>query len=161
MVKMDSNKENDMLSKMEELISSKLNAFEQRMERTQRELSQSQISVIQTQLTSDNYSFRKKGNEEQHKVNSQVLEKMKEADGYLRETSRDSTGEASLMAQRKISEGIDILSHRQKLVKLADSSEHGWKVVQEYEAHPLAEDSDDENLSCSTESGPQGETGET
>ena len=141
---MDSNKENDMLSKMEELISSKLNAFEQRMERTQRELSQSQISVIQTQLTSDNYSFRKKSNEEQHKVNSQVLEKMKEADGYLRETSRDSTGEASLMAHRKISEGIDILSHRQKLVKLADSSEHGWKVVQEYEAHPLAEDSDDE-----------------
>lgn len=126
-----------MLSKMEELISFKLNAFDQRMERTQREISQSLISVIQTQLTSDNYSFRKKGN-------SQVLEKMKEADGYLRETSRDSTGEASLMAQRKISEGIDILSHRQKLVKLADGSEHGWKVVQEYEAHPLAEDSDDE-----------------
>ena len=75
--------------------------------------------MIQTQLTSDNYSFRKNGNEEQHKVNSQVLEKMKEADGYLRETSRDSTGEASLMAHRKISEGIDILSHRQKLVKLA------------------------------------------
>ena len=142
---MDSSKENDMLSKMEEVISSKLNAFDQRMERTQREISQSQTSVIQTQLTSDNYSFRKKGNEEQHKVNSQVLEKMKETDGYLRETSRDSTGEASLMADGKISsESIDILSHRQTLVKLADGSEHGWKVIQEYEAHPLAEDSDDE-----------------
>jgi hypothetical protein len=34
--------------------------------------------------------------------------------------------------------------HCQKLLKLADSSEHGWKVVEEYEAHPLAENSDDE-----------------
>ena len=39
---------------------------------------------------------------------------------------------------------MDIISHRQKCIKLADSSEHGWRVVQEYEAHPLAENSDDE-----------------
>jgi hypothetical protein len=27
---------------------------------------------------------------------------------------------------------------------MADSSEHGWKVVQEYTSNPLAEDSDDD-----------------
>ena len=71
---------------------------------------------------------------------------MREADGYIQDTGagRDNTSESALMAHRKISEGIDILSHHQKLVKLADSSEHGWKIVQEYEAQPLAEDSDDE-----------------
>ena len=69
---------------------------------------------------------------------------MQEAAGHIQDTSRDNLGESALMAHRKISEGIDILLHRQKLVKLADSSEHGWKVVQEYEANPLADDSEDE-----------------
>ena len=36
------------------------------------------------------------------------------------------------------------MAHRQKLIKLADSSELGWRVVTEYEANPLASDSDDE-----------------
>ena len=69
---------------------------------------------------------------------------MREADGHIQDVSRDTSGEAALMAHKKVSEGIELLSHRQKLVKLADSSEQGWKVVQEYEANPLAEDSDDE-----------------
>ena len=100
---------NDLLSQMDRLISSKLNAFEQRMESTQRNLSQSQISAIQEKLSaSDNFTFRKKGNEEQFKVNSQVLNKMQEAAGHIQDTSRDNTGEAALMAHRKISEGIDI-----------------------------------------------------
>ena len=34
--------------------------------------------------------------------------------------------------------------NRQKLVKLADSTDLGWRVVQEYESKPLADDSDDE-----------------
>jgi len=38
----------------------------------------------------------------------------------------------------------DMIRHRQKLVQLADSSELGWRVVSEYEANPLASDSDDE-----------------
>ena len=43
-----------------------------------------------------------------------------------------------------IYEGKDILQHRQKLVKLADKSEVGWKLVDEYESHELADDSEDE-----------------
>ncbi|XP_060566448.1 inter-alpha-trypsin inhibitor heavy chain H3-like [Ruditapes philippinarum] len=70
--------EKEMLSRIEALINSKFETFEQRMSDTQKELSQSQ------------------------------------------------------------------LSHRQKCIKLTDSSEHGWNVVNEYEAHPLADNSDDE-----------------
>ena len=47
-------------------------------------------------------------------MNSQVLIKLQEAAGHIQDTSRDNTGEAALMAHRKIFEGIDILSHRQK-----------------------------------------------
>ena len=37
-----------------------------------------------------------------------------------------------------------MLNHRQKIIQLADSSELGWRLVKEYEAHPIASDSDDE-----------------
>lgn len=46
--------------------------------------------------------------------------------------------------KRKITEGMDLIRNRQKLIKLADSSDAGWRVVDEYVANPLAEDSDDE-----------------
>ena len=49
---------------------------------------------------------------------------MQGVSGHIQDMSRDTIGEASLMVERKVSYGFDI-SHRQKLVKLADSFEHG------------------------------------
>jgi hypothetical protein len=46
----------------------------------------------------------------------------------------------TLKTKQKISEGIELLNYRQTLVKMADSSEHGWEVVQEYTSNPLAEE---------------------
>ena len=37
--------------------------------------------------------------------------------------------------------GMEILAARQKCIILADSSELGWKAVEEYGGHILAEDS--------------------
>jgi hypothetical protein len=39
---------------------------------------------------------------------------------------------------------MDLIKQRQKLIKLADSSDDGGRVVNEYIANPLADDSDDE-----------------
>jgi hypothetical protein len=39
---------------------------------------------------------------------------------------------------------MDLMKNRQKLIKLADSFDAGWRVVDEYVSNPLAEDSDDE-----------------
>ena len=125
-------------------MNSKFEAFEQRIGNTQREISQSQISVIQNNLAAaDNYTFKKKGHEQQYRVNAQIMDKLRQADGFVREASSTVQSEEAEQAINKISEGMDILSHRQKCIKLADSSEHGWRVVQEYEAHPLAENSND------------------
>ena len=88
---------NDLLSQMDRLISARLNAFEQRIESTQRTLSQTQTSAIQDKLAvTENYSFRKKGNEEQFKINAKVLDKMREADGHIQDVSRDTSGEAAI-----------------------------------------------------------------
>jgi hypothetical protein len=42
-----------------------------------------------------------------------------------------------------VSKAVDLLNNRQKLIKLAEQSEHGWATVAEYEANELAEDEDD------------------
>ena len=47
-------------------------------------------------------------------------------------------------SKEKISEGIGIVEERQKMIKMADPSNLGWQVVQEYEINPIADDSEDE-----------------
>ena len=47
-------------------------------------------------------------------------------------------------AKKSVAEGKSIIQQRQKKLKLADSSELGWKVVSEYQSNPLASDSEDE-----------------
>ena len=47
-------------------------------------------------------------------------------------------------AAKCVAEDIDILNHRQKLIKMADSSENGCKTVEECENNSLGDDSDDE-----------------
>ena len=115
------------------------------METSRKDISQAQLAKIQQNLTpNDSYTFRKKGNEEQHKVNQKILSSLKETGGFVRDELRSNPSESILSAARKISEGMDLINHREKLIRLADSSDSGWRVVNEYEAHPLADDSDDE-----------------
>jgi hypothetical protein len=128
-----------LLSQLDSLITDKLGAFQQRIGNNQRELSDAQIANIK-ELNKDEYWFRKCGNEEQYKVNVKVARKLKEADALLNEEGEAGRREA----QDRISEGIDILSHRQKLIKIADSSEGGWATVDEYVKNSLADNSEDE-----------------
>jgi hypothetical protein len=67
---------------------------------------------------------------------------MKEANNQI---ETDNLSQENVNAtKRKISEGMDLIKQRQKLIKLADSSDADWRVVDEYIANPLADDSDDE-----------------
>lgn len=56
-----------------------------------------------------------------------------------------------MKAVMSIGEGLEILDHRQTLVKLADQSENGWKTVTEYETHSLTDYSEDEKRILRTE----------
>ena len=49
-----------------------------------------------------------------------------------------------MRAQQDLTKGKELLSHRQKLIRIADRSEYGWVVVEEYEEDDLAANSDDE-----------------
>lgn len=54
---------------------------------------------------------------------------MRQVDNLMANISGDN--EVHLLL--KISEGMNFLLHHQKCIKLANSSEQGWRVVQEYE----------------------------
>jgi hypothetical protein len=76
-------------------------------------------------VLANGYKFKKRGNEKQYKHNVKVLSKMKEATEELNE-------DRIMEAKQKISEGVELVKSRQKLVRLADSSEAGWRAVDEY-----------------------------
>ena len=74
-------------------------------------------------------------------------EKVKEsletaAEALSEENFRDPDKVAA--TKKAINEDIELLERRQKLFKLADQSEYGWRTVEEYEEDNYAKDSDDE-----------------
>ena len=81
-------------------------------------------------------SFKRKGNEVQYKFNDKIQDSIDEAKSYLEYNAVDK-------AKESLTEGTSLLTERQKLVLLADKSEFGWKTVQEYTQHELAEDDQD------------------
>ena len=82
----------------------------------------------------------------QHETNEEVLDKLEAAVSGIEKAIMDpSNGEASLEKTVEIpNEGKSLLATRQKHIRIADRSEHGWNTVMEYEADELASDSDDE-----------------
>lgn len=109
----------------------------------QRNISENQKAIAEKQearmkqVILEGYKFKKRGNEKLHKHNVKVFAKMLEAYKNLKENKVQS-------AQRNIAEGLDIIKKRQKLIKLADSSEAKWRAVDEYTRNPIASDSEDE-----------------
>jgi hypothetical protein len=45
-------------------------------------------------------------------------------------------------ARETISELVEKVKRRNKLIKIADTSEEGWETVRQYESSPVASDSD-------------------
>ena len=127
-----------ILAQLDAMISSKLNDFAAK----QMETNEAQITKIEAIANKDSFKFKNKGNEEQFKHSEKVLEKFNQADSELAVNTVITAHITE--ARAKIREGMEIVQHRQKLIKLADSSKHRWKVVEQYEAHQLAENSDDE-----------------
>ena len=89
------------------------------------------------------YEYKRKSNQDQAAFNAKVDEAVAEAEHQIEEAG-PSTAPALERAKEALKKGRKIISDRQKLIKIADRSEHGWGVVQEYTADELAEDSGDE-----------------
>ena len=74
----------------------------------------------------------------QHVLKEELKEKIDEAIPLLEKQ------ESVERAKELLKKGSEMIAERQKLIKIADRSEQGWKTAQEYERDPVASDSDDE-----------------
>ena len=133
------NSQKDLMEQISGLITSKFGTFEAKFSENQKELSEFQLNKIQQNiLSNENYQFKKKSCEDQFKFNSKIMGKLRDA-----EVQAESDAHRQDLKQ-DISEGIKLLNNRQKLIRMADSSELGWRVVEEYVSNPLASDEEDE-----------------
>ena len=91
--------------------------------------------------------FKKKAHEKQFEFNVELKDKLEEASAGL-----NADPPAIEKAKTALKEGEVLINQRQKLIKIADRSEHGWATVEEYMADELAENSDDEKRLYKAES---------
>ena len=85
--------------------------------------------------------FNQKGHEVQFKFNLSVLEKAEDLEAAIKKGRKTKLQETQL---QEVGELKKMLEKRNKLIKIADRSELGWKTVREYESDEIADDSADE-----------------
>ena len=84
-------------------------------------------------------TFKKKAHERQFSFNQELKDKLESASA-----AANATPPALEKVKQALKEGEVLIKERQKLIQIADRSEHGWATVEEYVADELADDSDDE-----------------
>ena len=82
--------------------------------------------------------WKYEGNKIQYKFNSDLEDTLKQIRWGVDNGKFEYVHEC-------ISEAEEKLKSRNKLIRIADSSEGGWETVRQYEASPLADDSEDES----------------
>ena len=102
------------------------------------------------------FDFKKKGNQAQFDINSKVEKHLQSAQKHLSCIEKSSTdrsvGSIAKRAGDDLHCAMNELSHRNKMIKLADGSHGGWATVSEYETHELADNSEDERRIIKAES---------
>ena len=111
--------QNRFLKDMEGVIQGQFQKMEAKMSSNQKEMNDIQMTKLQN-IPGQPYTFKRKGNEAQYKFNNDVKEKLDLADSYMKQKTEEGHQKASSC----ISEGIELLTNRQKLVKLADMSDN-------------------------------------
>ena len=105
------------------------------------------LRLARSTTRKDTYVFKRRGNELQYHFNEQLVDRVEAAKACLEKMEVPASSHLEELRQRatnEVTEGTELLTHRQKIIKFADRSELGWAVVDEYEDDDLAEDSDDE-----------------
>ena len=121
-------------------LSDKFVNFQEEVKRGQEDAATKALKRVRREKS---YVYRRKGNEEQALFNEKVEDAIIAAQAEVEDAPGPSSG-ALENAKKSLEQGLKLLAERQKLIKLADRSEHGWGVVAEYTADELAEDSGDE-----------------
>ena len=92
------------------------------------------------------YMSEHKGNEAQAAFNAMVDKTLAQGEDDITDiTPTPATTRAIQRMLETVQKGCSILKQQQKLTRLANYSEHGWEIVEEYTTDDMAEDSNDEH----------------
>ena len=134
-----SNQIEEVFSRFKSYIDGRLETFAERSLNTHSNEQDSgpdaEAKVFKRETEASKLKF--KGNSKQFLFNSKLEDHCMSATEILSQGDLEGT-------KKTIENIIQQIQKRQKLIKLADKSEAGWLVVEEYEQEELAEDSDDE-----------------
>ena len=114
---------NEVFSMFKSYLESKLD------EKTKELESKSKLDKQVTQM-------KFKGNQKQFELNAQI--------DSVFDRIRSANDSKSKQVDDLVDEGKELIRKRQKLIKIADKSADGWKVVDEYVSDELASGSEDE-----------------
>ena len=109
---------NSMLSDIQCMITAQFSNFERSFSERQKKINDENLAKIENIAsgTSD-YTFKRKGNEEQFKHSAKVMEKLRAASNSLSSPDLELSSISSV--KHSISEGMELVTHRPKLIKLA------------------------------------------
>ena len=110
-----------------------MNYFDKRFEGIEKKLQQSSNKNAKIE---DTFKFKHKGNRMQFEFNQQILQTVENLSSELNDDDSSEVNDlcSGLAAKPK---------RRNKLIKIVDRSVLDWDTVAEYEADPIANDSDD------------------
>ena len=124
-------------------------AMSDKLERLERDVQTGQEvaaeKVVKKLKRDRGYEFKKKGHKKQYLFNDDIKDKMDSAAALLAKVTpaNPKDKEAVDNAAKELKEGVDTVTLRQKLIRLADCSEFGWEAVNEYETDELVANEDD------------------
>ena len=98
------------------------------------QLMKSQVKKIKTDAS---YKWKYEGNKIKFDFNTENLEDL------VQTLWAKDNGKVDY-ARDLLSSTVDKIKHRNKLIKIADTSEGGWDTARQYDANPTASDSEDE-----------------
>jgi len=96
-------------------------------------------SEVKKLKTEHELKWRYESNKIQHEFNSELHETISQVLWAVENNKQEYVREL-------VNDSCEQLKRRNKLIRIADTSEGGWETVRQYEANPVASDSNDESM---------------
>ena len=136
----------DEVRQLRREVEEKLDASIAEVKREVNEAQEKTSEDAARKIGNTSYQLKKKGHEHQYHFNCGVEEAISSAQADLSKLKPVNPDQKTALesAKTKLKQGMKVLATRQKHIKIADCSEHGWGTAAHYQEDPLASSPEDD-----------------